>query len=44
MPKHVEFESANILDLLNIEFFLKYILCSNLENYAREIENSIELC
>ena len=44
MAKHVEFESGNILDLLNIEYFFKYIFCSNLKNYARELENSIELC
>ena len=44
MPKHVEFESGNILDLLNIEYFFKYIFCSNVKNYARELENSIELC
>ena len=24
--------------------FLKYIFCSNLKNYARELENSIEFC
>ena len=47
MPKHVEFESSfcgNVLDFGIYNTLFKCIFCSNVKIYARELENSIELC
>jgi len=35
MPKHVEFESGNILDLLNIELFFKVYLLFKFGNLCK---------